>query len=105
MPLRHWHGPGMLLGSGTTVFIDGPFFPTDDARPTNHQSVHLALLQPPIFVPHPQSKFLAMKQHDESCLQHVLLAVSFDLSWMGSWGSKSMKPSAAWGIMSDPQLA
>ena len=25
------------------------------------------------------------------------------LSWMGSWGAKSVKPSAAWGIMSDSQ--
>ena len=80
VPLRHWHGPGMLLGSGTALLVDCPLLPTNGACPTNHQSVHHALLQPPIFEPYPHSKLVAMnqQQHDEICLQlDFQLAFSF----------------------------
>jgi hypothetical protein len=101
LPLCDLHDQRMSLGSWTTILIYCPIFSSDDTCDPDHQWLHYPLLFSPILV-----TLLQLRIWTCACIfacTPSLVALS-RLSWMGSWGAKSVKPSAAWGIMSESQF-
>lgn len=93
------HCEGGVLRFGTTVFFNSEVFSCTYTQCDLYQQACDAL---------PQSTFLS-GSHLMQYLNFIEYRTPayiyiYILSWMGSWGHSSLKPSAAWGTMQGPSI-
>ena len=94
------HSQRMLLGLGAALHFNGSFLSNDDARKSYDYWICHALLLPPILVTSLQLSVWQIGSY-LTIIQELCHSLP---SWMGSWGSRSAKPSAAWGIQPYAQV-
>ena len=94
------HSQRMLLGLGAALHFNGSFLSNDGARKSYDYWICHALLLPPILVTSLQLSVWQIGSY-LTIIQELCHSLP---SWMGSWGSRSAKPSAAWGIQPYAQV-
>lgn len=92
------HCEGGVLRFGTTVFFNSEVFSCTYTQCDLYQQACDALPQSTFFVRVSFDAVLEFYRISNSCIYIYIL------SWMGSWGHSSLKPSAAWGTMQGPSI-